>query len=167
MAMKDALLPEFDHEMSLTRKLLACSPMGDRDWKPHVKSMSVGELVKHLAEMPGWFGAIVEADSFDLDAAADAPKKVYTSNDDALKDFDAGVAKARAIIAAKSDAEWMQTWTLKKGTQEIFSMPKAGVVRTLLMNHMIHHRGQLSVYVRLKDVPVPSIYGPSADEKVF
>ena len=167
MAIKDALLPEFDHEMGTTRKLLACAPMGDRDWKPHAKSMSVGELVKHLTELPGWASAIIEADSFDLDANADAPKKVYASNDEALEDFDAGVVKARAVIDSKSDAELMQTWTLKKGEKEIFSMPKAGVLRSLLMNHMIHHRGQLSVYVRLKDVPVPSIYGPSADEKVF
>ena len=167
MALKDALLPEFDHEMGTTRRLLACAPMGDREWKPHAKSMSVGELVRHLTEIPGWVSAIIAADSYDLDANADAPKKVYSSTDEAMKDFDAGVAKARAAIDEKSDAEWKQTWTLRKGGKEILSMPKSGVVRTLLMNHMIHHRGQLSVYVRLKDVPVPSIYGPSADEKVF
>ena len=167
MAIKDALLPEFDHEMGTTRKLLACAPMADRDWTPHAKSMSVGDLVKHVAEIPGWAGGIVDADSWDAASGGDAPKKVYTSNDEAIADFDPGVAKARAAIESKSDAEWMQTWTLKNGDQEIMSMPKMGVVRSFLMNHLIHHRGQLSVYIRLKDVAVPSIYGPSADEKAF
>jgi uncharacterized damage-inducible protein DinB len=109
-------------------------------------------------------GGIVNASFWDMASAHREEKPAYASNAELLAAFDQSVAQARAAIAAKSDAEMMETWSLKKGDAIIFSLPKAGVIRSYLINHLIHHRGQLSVYIRLKDVPVPSIYGPSADE---
>ena len=166
MAIKDALLPEFDHEMGVTRRLLERVPLADRDWKPHAKSMTLGELARHVSDIPGWVGGIVDKDAFDVEATG--PMKTdFTSTTELLKSFDAGVVKARASLDSKSDAEMMATWSIKKGSKELMTLPKVGVFRTLLLNHLIHHRGQLSVYIRLKDIPVPSIYGPSADEAVF
>ena len=167
MAIKDALLPEFDHEMATARRLLERVPLSEAQWKPHVKSMSLGDLSAHIVEIPSWAGGIINAPSLDLaDAAGHKPAK-YESTAALLAAFDQNTAKARASIAAKSDAEMMESWSLKKGGAVLMTMPKVAVVRSFLLNHLIHHRGQLSVFIRLKDVPVPSIYGPSADEPVF
>jgi uncharacterized damage-inducible protein DinB len=164
MPIKEALLPEYDHEMETARKLLERVPLAEAQWKPHAKSMTLGELTTHIVEIPGWVGGIVNASFWDMASAHREEKPAYASNAELLAAFDQSVAQARAAIAAKSDAEMMETWSLKKGDAIIFSLPKAGVIRSYLINHLIHHRGQLSVYIRLKDVPVPSIYGPSADE---
>jgi uncharacterized damage-inducible protein DinB len=162
MAIRDALLPEYDHEMGTTRRLLERVP-ADYAWKPHQKSMSLGELATHLANLPTWAIEAVEQSFFDLDAPRE-PLTAVSSGNELLSRFDANVASARAAIASKSDAELMAPWTLKRGSHQLFTMPKAAVLRSFVMNHMIHHRGQLSVYLRLKDVPVPAIYGASADE---
>ena len=166
MGIKEVMLPEFDHEMGTTRKLLERVPWNDASWKPHPKSMSLGELAGHLAEMPGWVGTIMQDSSFDMVSGGDG-RATFGSTKELLAAFDQSVAKARAAIAARTDAEMMAPWTLKKAGEDLFTVPKVGVLRTFLLNHVIHHRGQLSVYLRLRDVPVPSIYGPSADEKAL
>jgi uncharacterized damage-inducible protein DinB len=167
MAIKDFLLPEFDHEMKTARTLLERVPFAEEQWKPHEKSMTLGQLANHVAEIPGWVSSIINSSSLDMAANPDFERVVCHSAAELVSAFDQNVAQAREIISSKSDAELMEIWTLKMGERVIMSVPKAGVLRSFLMNHLIHHRGQLSVYIRLKDVPVPSIYGPSADEKAF
>lgn len=165
MTIKDALLPEYDHEMGTARRLLERIPDGELGWKPHQKSMSMGELAMHLAQIPGWAGAILKAPEFDMgQGGEDYAPKAPASCADLLQKFDKSVADARATIADTSDAEFMATWALKNRGQEVFSAPRVVATRSFIFNHSIHHRGQLSVYLRLKNIPVPSIYGPSADE---
>jgi uncharacterized damage-inducible protein DinB len=164
MAIKDALLPEFDHEMGTTRRILERVPLSEGQWKPHTKSMTLGDLAAHIVEIPDWAGSMIESSSFDVTSNPDYERATYASTASLLSAFDQNVAKTRAKIASKSDAELMESWSLKSGNKVLFTVPKVGVVRSFLMNHLIHHRGQLSVYIRLKNVPVPSIYGPSADD---
>jgi uncharacterized damage-inducible protein DinB len=162
MSMVDALLPEFDHEMTTTRKLLERVPEDRLSWKPHVKSMSLGGLATHLSNLPWWGLMTVTQPEFDL-ATADRQDEA-SSRAQILETFDRNVAATRAALDGKSDAELMAPWSLRRGGQTIFSMPKAAVWRSFMLSHLVHHRGQLSVYLRLLDVPVPSVYGPSADE---
>lgn len=169
MAIKDALLPEFDFEMEKARKTLERVPGDKLGWKPHAKSGTMGWLAGHLAEVPGWATVALQQDSFDL-APPGAPAhqpRIPGSPQEILDTFDKNVAAARTALASASDAQLQQKWTLLKGGQEIFSMPRVAVVRSFVMNHLIHHRAQLGVYLRLNDIPVPSIYGPSADEQPF
>ena len=166
MAIKDALLPEFDHEMATTRRLLERVPEAEFEWKPHAKSMSLGQLAAHIANIPLWGSATLASTVFDLDALpADTRPQLPASRAALLEAFDAKVAAARDQLTPTTDAELMAPWTLKKGGQEVFTMPRISAIRSFVMNHLIHHRGQLSVYLRLKDVPLPSIYGPTADEQ--
>jgi uncharacterized damage-inducible protein DinB len=165
MAIKDALLPEYDHEMGTTRRLLERTPEAELAWKPHEKSMSLGQLAGHIANIPHWCHAILEQSSFDVaDAGEDTRPKLPESVATLLAEFDKKVAEARAGLAGVSDAEMLAPWTFKQGGQEIFTMPRVAALRSFIMNHLIHHRGQFSVYLRLKNVPLPSIYGPTADE---
>ena len=165
MAIKDALLPEFDHEMGTTRRLLDRAPEAQFGWKPHERSMTLGGLTSHLANIPSWCGAILGAPIMDLATIpADARPKPSTTRADLLAAFDKTVAAARAKLAAATDAEMLSPWTLKQGDQEIFTLPRVAALRSFVMNHSIHHRGQLSVYLRLNEVPLPAIYGPTADE---
>jgi len=164
VALKDALLPEFDHEMGVTRKLLERLPDADLGWKPHEKSFSLGDLAAHLAQIPHWSAAILDQPSYDLDAPAPDERTSATSAAEVVAAFDQSVAAARARLDGKSDGELMAPWTLKKGGQDMFTVPVVGAFKSFIVNHSIHHRGQLSVYLRLRDVPLPSIYGPSADE---
>lgn len=167
MPIADALLPEFDHEMATTRKCLERMPEDKADWKPHAKSFALGPLCLHLAEMPGW--ATMTLTSTELNFSPPDGKKYesakYESKAQVLKLFEENVAAARAEIAKASDADFMVNWSMRNGDTTYFTLPRVAVVRTWVMNHIIHHRGQLSVYLRELDVPVPSIYGPSADEK--
>jgi uncharacterized damage-inducible protein DinB len=168
MPIVDSLLPEFDHEFATTRKLLERLPDADLGWKPHDKSMSLGQLATHVANIGGfWCTQTMNAPSYDASAANDPEARLApaSSRDALLKEFDEKIKAARAAVAGKTDAEMMAPWTLKMGSHEIFTMPRVAVYRSFIMNHMIHHRGQLSVYLRLRDVPLPSIYGPSADEQ--
>jgi uncharacterized damage-inducible protein DinB len=162
MALKDGLLAEFDHEMGTTRKLLERVPDDKLSWKPHEKSMSMGGLATHLANLPTWGGTILNEMSFDL---AEAPPNLQekASRAEILKAFDESTKQTRAWLD-KSDPELFAMWALKRAGQEMFSLPRVAAFRTFVLYHIVHHRGQLSVYLRLNDVPVPSIYGPSADE---
>jgi uncharacterized damage-inducible protein DinB len=165
MPMVDALLPEFDHEMSVTRKVLERVPGDKFEWKPHPKSMSFGALAQHVANLPLWGAMTLSQSELDLGGQQQVP--AATSRTDLLAGFDQRVKETRALLAATSDAELMAPWTLKRDGHTIFSMPKAAVWRSFVLSHLIHHRAQLSVYLRLNDVPVPSMYGPSADEGAF
>jgi uncharacterized damage-inducible protein DinB len=162
MAIKDGLLAEFDHEMASTRRLLERVPDDRLAWKPHAKSMSLGGLATHLSSLPHWGGTILNDASFDL-AAAPPPPPDKTSRAEILSAFDAAAKETRALLD-RTDAELVAPWALKRGGYEMFTMPRAAAFRTFVLYHTVHHRGQLSVYLRLNDVPVPSIYGPSADE---
>jgi uncharacterized damage-inducible protein DinB len=162
MGLKDGLLAEYDHEMGTTRRLLERIPEDKLAWKPHAKSMAFGELATHLSIIPTWGGRILDEPSFDL-ASAGPNLEPRTSRPEILALFDASSKKTRALMD-KSDSEYMAPWSLKRGGQDMFSMPRVAAFRSFVLNHMIHHRGQLSVYLRLNEIPVPAIYGPSADE---
>jgi uncharacterized damage-inducible protein DinB len=165
MAIKDSLLPEYDHEMATTRRLLDRVPEADFAWKPHDKSMSLGQLSGHLANIPFWCSATLQATSLDLDTlGSDIRPKTPASRAAVLKEFDEKVAAARALLASSTDPELLTPWTLKRGDHEIFTLPRISAIRSFVLNHIIHHRGQLSVYLRLRNVAVPPIYGPTADE---
>jgi len=165
MAIADALLPEFDHEVATTRKVLERVPDGKFDWKPHQKSMSLGQLASHVATLANWGSMTLNASEFDMRGEFEAP--YFGTRAGVLAAFDKEAAAMRAALAGKNDAELMAPWSLKREGKAIFTMPKAAVLRSFVMNHLVHHRGQLSVYLRLNDVPVPSMYGPSADEQTM
>jgi uncharacterized damage-inducible protein DinB len=162
MAIKDVLLAEFDHEMATTRRLLDRIPETQLGWKPHEKSMSLAGLATHLANIPNWGGVIMDGPSYDL---ANAPPNLaeWGSRAEILAAFDAARATTRNKME-RSDAEYQAHWKLTRDGQEIFTMPRSAAFRTFVLYHLVHHRGQLSVYLRLNNVPVPPIYGPSADE---
>ena len=164
MAIVDALMPEFDREMTTTRKLLERVPDDKFDWKPHHKSMSLGQLAQHVATVPTWGSVTVTQPGIDLGGE---PLPAAKTRSELLAMFDKAVADTRAALDGKSDAELAAPWTLKAKGQTIFTAPKAAVWRSFVMNHLIHHRGQLSVYLRMQDVAIPSIYGPSGDEAAF
>ena len=162
MSIKDGLLADFDHEMGTTRKLLERLPEDKLAWKPHAKSMTLGGLATHLGNIPHWAATILNEASFDLEAAQpNVPEK--TSRAEILAAFDQARAPTRGWMD-KTDAEYASPWTLKRGGHEVFTVPRVAAFRNFVLHHIIHHRGQLSVYLRLNDVPVPAIYGPSADE---
>lgn len=165
MAIAESFLPEYDHELATTRRVLERVPEAEFGWRPHEKSMTLGELAAHVADMPNYLSAVMDATSYDVLSGGDMTPKMPRSRDALLKAFDEKVKNARASLARASDPEMMARWTLKQGDKEIFSLPRVASVRSFVMNHLIHHRGQLSVYLRLKGVPVPAIYGPSADEQ--
>lgn len=163
MTISDALLPEFDNEMSNTRRTLERIPEDRLTWKPHEKSMTLGRLAGHVAELPGFGTTTIETDSLNLSAREYKPL-MATSREQVLEAFDRKVAEARAAIARASDDHLMKPWSLEYQGQTLFTMPRAAVIRSMMLSHLIHHRAQLGVYLRLNDVPVPAIYGPSADE---
>jgi uncharacterized damage-inducible protein DinB len=160
MTIAETLLPEFDQEMKTTRRLLERVPTDKGTWKPHQKSFSIGHLAQLLSWMPGWITMTLTSDSLDLAGAAGYS---YETTEKLLADFDKNVKEARAAIAASSDADFQKQWSLKRGDQVFMTMPR-GVVTRQHFSHIVHHRGQMSVYLRLLDIPVPSIYGPTADE---
>jgi uncharacterized damage-inducible protein DinB len=167
MSIAESLLPEFDHEAATTRALLERVPEGKAAWKPHPKSMSLGELAMHVASITSWTPITLTHTEFDTNPPGGQryTSPAFESTHKMLAAYDEGVKAARAMLAAATDGEMMAPWALKSGGKTIFSMPRAGVFRSFVMNHVIHHRGQLSVYLRLCDVPLPSIYGPTADTR--
>jgi uncharacterized damage-inducible protein DinB len=162
MSIADALLPEFDQEMATTRRLLERVPTEKGTWKPHPKSFSLGHLTQLVSGMPSWITNAVTQTSLDLGGY---PGYSYEKTEDLLKLFDKYVAEARKAIASAKDSDFQVMWSLKNGSQVFFTAPRAVIVRQTI-NHLVHHRGQLTVYLRLIDVPIPSIYGPTADEKM-
>lgn len=166
MKISETLLPEFDQEMANTRKTLERVPDDKLAWKPHPKSSTLGALATHIALMPGWTVATLQNDSFDyapVGAPPFQPPKAE-SRKEMLDLFDKGFGEARAALQAANDEQLLATWSLLAGGKTVFAMPRIAVIRNLVMNHMIHHRAQLGVYLRLNDLPVPALYGPSADE---
>jgi uncharacterized damage-inducible protein DinB len=158
----DAILMEMSQEAATTRRLLERVPTQHLAWKPHVKSMTMGRLATHIAEIPGWIATILDKDGFDAGAGNHTPQ-IASSVAEVLAMFDNNVPMAEAAIRRQTMDRLSATWRITKQGQVMVEMPRMGVIRSLLLNHLIHHRGQLSVYLRLKDVPLPSIYGPTAD----
>lgn len=162
MSISETFLPEFDEEMANTRKMLAVVPDGKFDYKPHEKSMTLGRLAGHVAEMPGWGGHTLKVETFVLEPGQTGYQA--ESRQAMLEKFDAEVKETRELLSSFPDEEWPKTWNLIYGGKNVFSMPRLGVWRSTVMNHMVHHRAQLGVYLRLLDVEIPGMYGPSADE---
>ena len=167
MSIAQSVLPEFDHEMASTRKALERVPADKASWKPHPKSFTLGDLAAHISNLPSWTVYTLRDRELDLNPPGGQPWKspTFESTEATLKRFDENVAAARAAIEKARDADFDLSWTLKSGGHEIFTMPRVVVLRSFVLNHLIHHRGQLTVYLRLNDVPVPGLYGPSADEQ--
>lgn len=166
MPLIDALLPEFDREMGLTRRALERVPDGQFDWRPHPTSVTLGRLAEHLTEMPQWAAATMDQDGIDVNSERPEGYVSPSTRAEVLALFDRNLKTARPHLVAKTDAEFNAPWKLKANGKEVFTMPKAAVMRNFVLNHMIHHRGQLVVYLRMLGVPVPSTYGPSGDEQM-
>jgi uncharacterized damage-inducible protein DinB len=162
MSLSEMLIPEYDLEMSNTRRVLERVPDEHLSWKPHTRSRSLGELADHLALLPALGTFFLTQDSLDI-ATLPTPPGAGSARE-ILDTFDQNVARLRELIVKTDDATFQQPWTLKFNGQEIMTLPRLAVVRGSLLNHSIHHRGQLTVYLRLKDRPIPPIYGPTADE---
>jgi len=160
MTIGETLLPEFDQEMAVTRRLLERVPTDKGRWKPHPKSFSMGHLAQLVAWMPGWIGQTLRHTALDLAAGGGYS---YETTETLLAEFDRNVRASREALQASKDADYTVDWSLTHGERVLFSAPRAAVVR-MHISHLVHHRGQLSVYLRLNDMPVPSIYGPTADE---
>ncbi len=169
MPINQGLLGEFDQEMANTRKTLERVPEDKFGWKPHPKSGTMIWLAGHVAQIPGWAKETMERDSLDIAPPGQPPAQpeIPRSRKDLLERFDRGVAAGRAALSSASDDHLMKPWSLLSGGKTIFTMPRIVVFRGFVMNHLIHHRAQLGVYLRLNDIPVPAIYGPSADEGSF
>ena len=159
------LLPEFTHEMAGTRKAIERIPEDKLDWRPHPRSAAMGRLGVHLVELAGFASRVLASESFDMrPAGAALPPLQLGSRAEILAAFDRNLAAAKAAIATTEDAAWTAPWTLLSNGLVVFQLPRLAVLRSSVLNHSIHHRAQLTVYLRLHDVPVPALYGPSADE---
>ncbi|MFQ5641006.1 MAG: DinB family protein [bacterium] len=166
MKLSNTILPEFDNEMAKTRTILERIPTDKFVWKPHEKSWTMGDLATHLANIPSWTLHTLNEDSLDMAPSASPPPRVSPADspEDVLARFDKNVAEARTAIAGTSDEHFHKPWSLLSGGNTVFTLPRIAVLRSFVLNHNIHHRAQLGVYLRLNDVAVPAIYGPSADE---
>jgi len=162
MSLATSILPEFDHEMTTTRRVLAQVPPDRFGWKPHPKSWPMGGLANHISNLPHWAVITIQQDSFDVAPPGDAPFRAPEAKTPAelMAQFERNVAAAREAISGAGDALLMKPWTLQSGGQTVFTMPRVAALRFFVMNHLIHHRGQLSLYFRLADLPVPAVYGP-------
>ena len=164
MPINTALLGELKHESLNTGKIIERIPTEKLDWRPHEKSMTIGRLATHIADLPIWFGRILNADGFDFASSGSSEKKETTEA--ILELFTKRLSEAgRVLTDATSDEMFKDTWTVSRNHQVLYQLPKMVAIRSFTYNHIYHHRGQLSVYLRLLDVPVPGMYGPSADEK--
>ncbi|MEP7372553.1 MAG: DinB family protein [Chitinophagaceae bacterium] len=166
MAAIDAFIAELKHETSLTKKILERVPMDKKDWRPHEKSMSLGRLATHIAETLKWISNIRHIDDFDFMKDFNFKQQVAASQEELLQLFQTNLDAAINDLSAMSDDDFNNIWTVRKGEQVMFQIPKKVAVRGWGFSHQIHHRGQLSVFLRLLDVPVPGMYGPSADERM-
>ncbi len=166
MPIIDTLLPEFDREMGLTRRVLDRVPDGQFDFRPHPTSVTLGRLAEHLSEMPQWATMTMSQDGLDTSTGRPHDYVNPATRAAVLAQFDAYLKTGRGHVVGKTDGEFQAPWTLKAGGKEVFTMPKIAVMRNFVLNHMIHHRGQFAVYLRMLGVKVPSIYGPSGDEQM-
>lgn len=166
MTISAALLPEFDQEIASTRRTLERVPADKLDWSPHPKSGTMGWLATHVARIPEWATITIAQDQLDVAPGGQPPEPATPAADPAalLATFDENVAAARAAIEGASDETLMKPWSLLQNGTTLMTLPKAAVLRSFVMNHLVHHRAQLGLYLRLNDIPVPAIYGPSADE---
>src|SRR5246127_4096889 len=166
MKYAETILPEFDQEMANTRRVLERVPDDKLDWRAHPKSNTIGWNANHLAEILGWVEGMLTAPSWDFAPVGgetyQSPK--LTSRREILNLFDRNVAAARRAVAAVKDEEMGKRWSLRQAGKPIFTLPRAAVIRTFVLNHLIHHRAHLCVYLRLNDIPVPRMYDPSGDE---
>ena len=163
MSIGDAFIKELDEEMKTTRRVIERVPSEKGEWKPHEKSFSMAHLTQLTATMPGWITRIMKGENIDL---AHGPGYKTQKTESLLEQFDQHVKEARAAIAAARDEDFGKPWSLKMGERVLLTLPR-GVILRQTINHLVHHRGQMTVYLRLLDVPVPSIYGPTADERMF
>jgi uncharacterized damage-inducible protein DinB len=163
VSLSSSFLGELDYEMANTRKTLERVPTDKLAWQPHTKSMTLGRLASHIAEMPNWAVRTVRLPEFDF-AVGGYQRLNLGSTPEIVEAFDKNFTAAREAIAGAGDEALRETWTLRRGDQVVFALPRIGVLRSMVLNHTIHHRGQLTVYLRLNDVPLPGLYGPSADE---
>ncbi len=166
MPLNESFITELQMEAASSRKMIERVPEKSFDWKPHEKSMTLGRLAYHISENPQWVSAIVNKDEIDFAANDYVPKEAKTSAE-LLKVFDESIAGAVECLKNASDEKLMGNWTMRNGEQIFFTLPKIAVLRSFILSHSIHHRGQLSVYLRMLDVPLPQIYGPTADETNF
>ncbi len=158
----EAFRSELAHEAATTRAMLERVPLADGGWKPHSKSMPLGRLASHIAELPGWIIPILQAPEMSF-SVKDYKPVLFATTEELLAALDKGVNEGCQALEATSEAALEELWRLKVDGNVVLEMPRAQVLRAMVMNHLIHHRGQLSVYLRLKDVPLPSVYGPTAD----
>lgn len=165
MPLADSLLQELEREAKPTRELLSRVPTDRLGWQPHPKSMSLGQLAQHVASLPGGIARMGLLESMDAGGIQRPPDPQSTSA--ILATFDAALEQAREVLRGMDDSALMQSWRLTKDGRTLLDLPRAGLYRTILLNHLYHHRGQLTVYLRMLDVPLPVIYGPSADENPF
>lgn len=164
MSIAQSLLQELEREAATTRRVLERVPTGQLNWKPHIKSMSLGQLALHVATTPGGVARLVETTPCQMPAfGAPEPK----STDEVMAAFEVSLADATRILSSFDDARMLEIWQLVRDGQPVMSVPRVGMIRSIMFNHWYHHRGQLSVYLRELNVPLPSIYGPSADENPF
>lgn len=162
--LNDHLLAEFDDEMKATRAVLERVPDGNAGFRAHPKSTTLGRLSTHVAQLPGWVTQTLKQTELDITPPPGGFAGMVQSPADNLKQFDRDVAEARAALATATDADFDVPWSLKMGPVTLFTLPRRTVYRRMVMNHLVHHRAQLGVYLRLLDVPLPGIYGPTADE---
>jgi uncharacterized damage-inducible protein DinB len=167
VSIAQSILPEFDQEMAGTRKTLERIPDDKLDWKAHAKSNTIGWVGSHLVEIPEWVEGTLKQDSWDPNPPGSEPYRtpLLSSRRQMLDAFDKNVAAARRAIESTTDEAFMKEWSLLWSGQPVFTMPRIAVIRSFILNHMIHHRAILTVYLRLNDIPVPALYGPSGDEQ--
>ncbi|MEY2639293.1 MAG: hypothetical protein RIR90_775 [Bacteroidota bacterium] len=164
MKLAQSFATELEYEAGITIKFLERVPLDRFDWAPHEKSMSIGQLANHIAEMPAWIPITLNSTELDFDQFK-FTRWNYRDNTALINAFTAAVQEANKLFLATSNEAFMDLWTLRRGEHITFTLPKAAVIRNNCLNHLYHHRAQLSVYLRLMDIPVPGAYGPSADEK--
>jgi uncharacterized damage-inducible protein DinB len=163
MGMNHGFLAELEHEAANTRRVLALVPADQADFKPHPKSFSLGKLAAHVADMHNWVAATVNTTELDFAKGYETPP--FTTSEELTARLDKSVEDGKAALMATDDAALAETWTLRAGDHVLMAMPRTQMLRSMVLNHIVHHRAQLTVYLRLLDIPVPGLYGPSADEK--
>lgn len=164
MALNQPLLEELDREAQITKKILGKVPSEHLAWQPHEKSYKLGGLASHISEIPGWLDIIINDDELDF-ATMDYTPPTINKNADIIKLFEENLAKGKEVLQQTTDDKFNGNWRMRQGEQIFFELPRTQVIRTWVMNHIVHHRAQLGVYLRLLNIPVPGTYGPSADEQ--